>query len=962
MATIPVDDTWDSSLVNPSIKQQAQASESLLNLSIPYVYKHYGSADGIIDPTEYAFSYTDSITGITVYMEQNATVLFVGLEADTSGWIAIGWKNYTDDFKEDGLNNSDLLFGYTPGEVYDNVPRVGPSDVVSVHYVLSHRNGTILEEGDVPNDESTTPISQESLLQGYKDMIIGMRIGEVRHFIIPAKDAYNQPSHPMYGEDLEYVITLTRINSNYIDPADRSAIVYSDEYGISTFQHKTDVNQSRILAADGTDDGSTTRLEYYVQMNSTDPHDIPLLNMTDISYPFVLMYSDSEDIRDLPIQHSEWATPPQMTFIKDQAPDIMILSPEENATLGYVAKISLNITDNIYVRRTFYRMNDENWSEIIYDFKTDLWETSIDLSEYIIGVHRIWFNATDISNRTGIISVNITIERPYLPLLGMKLDITRTFSSKLYHSDEVRDEFRATNNGSAPISAIEMFMQFEYANRLLDITGIDSEDNALEIVSLEDYQGLKHWRIYMYNPIDFQESYTFTIVYHFHSIHTLTDFDENEYEVTFPRHPMLPYVIRSSQLTLAFRSGDSLFGASPEGLKNNLVPLQDEKFTFSMRSFTPLIVAERRTDVTVDPWGWLIFRETISLKNIGPTRESIFLFTCPEYTTTVTIYDEVGILADSQPGGTWDLNTTVDLQVNLQKDRFGEDGLWPGYQYTFYIDFKVKMIGYYSQESLGDRINLPMGTLGDVLITKHVVNVILPNSVGLNSASGEYRLLFGIFDTTVQYVTYNTTRYNPVQISLVYTTNITALARPAVFSLIIGLIAGLYIMYRRTDLAEDSTQITEGERFSETRQAGAPPELLSEFAKAFSRKTALAMDFEKLEAARRKGKVSKKEFMIRERDLKTQIQETDSILPSLKSDLSQHGARYRDLISQLELQDEKIEGAKAGLRQLLIRKKKQRISRAAFEKSRQDYLKTIKRATTATDRILMTIQEEAGEI
>ena len=66
--------------------------------------------------------------------------------------------------------------------------------------------------------------------------------------------------------------------------------------------------------------------------------------------------------------------------------------------------------------------------------------------------------------------------------------------------------------------------------------------------------------------------------------------------------------------------------------------------------------------------------------------------------------------------------------------------------------------------------------------------------------------------------------------------------------------------------------------------------------------------------------------------------------------------------SQLELQDEKIEGAKAGLRQLLLRKKKQKISRAAFEKSRQDYLKTIKKATTATDRILLSFQEEAGEI
>ena len=102
--------------------------------------------------------------------------------------------------------------------------------------------------------------------------------------------------------------------------------------------------------------------------------------------------------------------------------------------------------------------------------------------------------------------------------------------------------------------------------------------------------------------------------------------------------------------------------------------------------------------------------------------------------------------------------------------------------------------------------------------------------------------------------------------------------------------------------------------------------------------------------------------MIREKDIKAQIQDIDAELPELKENLMRYGAKYRDLISQLELQDEKIQGAKPGLRQLLIRKKKQRISRVAFEKSRQDYIKTIKKATSATDRILLSIQEEAGDI
>ena len=169
---------------------------------------------------------------------------------------------------------------------------------------------------------------------------------------------------------------------------------------------------------------------------------------------------------------------------------------------------------------------------------------------------------------------------------------------------------------------------------------------------------------------------------------------------------------------------------------------------------------------------------------------------------------------------------------------------------------------------------------------------------------------------------------------------------------------------RKVELPEEVTGPKEDDDYDESqpRQVGAPPDLLAEFANLYSRKTALNMDLEKLEAARRRGKVKKREFMIRERDIKSQLDEIDSDLPKVKEELSGHGARYRDMVSQLELHNERIEGAKAGLRQLLLRKKKQRISRVAFEKSRQDYLKTIQKATSAIDRTLLTIQEEAGEL
>ncbi|MHA2021441.1 MAG: hypothetical protein ACW96N_06980, partial [Candidatus Thorarchaeota archaeon] len=236
-------------------------------------------------------------------------------------------------------------------------------------------------------------------------------------------------------------------------------------------------------------------------------------------------------------------------------------------------------------------------------------------------------------------------------------------------------------------------------------------------------------------------------------------------------------------------------------------------------------------------------------------------------------------------------------------------------------------------------------------------------SVNTLSVSGEYRLLHGVFDTTLRYDMYNTTNFNPVEIQLLYQVSLIITARPLTLTAIVGLIALAYVSYRGVRLSIEGGEFDEEDvTVEDQRQVGAPPELLREFANLYSRKTALNMDLEKLEAARRRGKVKKREFMIRERDIKSQLDKIDSDLPKVKEELSGHGARYRDMVSQLELHNERIEGAKAGLRQLLLRKKKQRISRVAFEKSRQDYLKTIQKATGAIDRTLLTIQEEAGDL
>jgi FKBP-type peptidyl-prolyl cis-trans isomerase 2 len=965
----PISETLEPNYLAQNKDFGINLAESTANLSIPYVDDYYGSTDGIIDPIEYAFTYTDPLTGVTAYLEHNGTVLYVGLEARTSGWIGFAWQNYTDEFTSAGLNNSDVIVGYAPGTPHADYWRVEPTDAVSVHYVLSLRNGTVIQESDYPDISSIEPLETVSALQMYKDAILGMRIGEVRHFTIPADQAYTQSDHELYGRDLIYDIELKRIyrgtTERTANPADQSQIIYSDEHGTSTYQHVPDSDQSRIIEASGSDNGTFTQLEYAILLNSTDVDDIPLFNSTDIQYPFVFMFGNSEDLNGLPAQHTHWTEPARITVEPNSPPILIIENPEADAILEWVAKLQLNASDD-WVTRASYRIDDFDWGDLSYIFSTGLWEVSLDLSEYDEGDHVITVNATDISNATSVKSLNITIDRPYIPYLGMKVDTKRTFVPVDHYGARIDDSYTIINNGSAPINSFDIYLPEEYEHGIMSISGEDSEFEELYIVRLENTDGMMHWRVYFEQPIGFQEQYQFETRTWTSSMFYLSNPDEWEYKLEFLKYPVLPYVIRNAEFVLAFEQGGSLAPGEdiPDSEENNLAPFTMEKFTNLLRLFNTHVVADRITKITVDAWGWLSYRETISLDNTGSSPLFTFSFVLPAYSKNVKIFDEVGILAQGQRlVNTVDFNETTTLTINLGADRFG-GGLRSGYQYTFTIDYIVQASEYQEAGPNGNELEVPMSTMTDILIRDHLIEIVMTPSVSLTEATEGYRLTYGIFDSTLSYSAYNRTHENPFLLNIAYRTTSGVFLRPAIISIMIGFVGLIYVVFRKVELPEEVTgpQYDDDIIDSQPKQVGAPPELLREFANLYSRKTALNMDLEKLDAARRRGKVKKREYMIRERDVKQQIEVIDDQLPRLREEMISHGSKYREIVGQLELQDERIEGAKAGLRQLLLRKKKQRISRAAFEKSRQDYLKTIQKATSASDRILLSLQEEAGEI
>jgi len=668
----------------------------------------------------------------------------------------------------------------------------------------------------------------------------------------------------------------------------------------------------------------------------------------------------------LPTQHTYWSEPALLEFVPNAPPTMHVKSPKPGETVEWVANLQLNATDD-FVKTAVYKIDDEDsWTNMTWNFQSKLWEVNADMSSYDDGPHTITFNATDPSDLSGLATVDIIVDIPYMPNLGMRVDVERSLLTTQHFGNRVDDAYTIVNNGSSPINSLDVYLPKRYADNFLSMEASDTDGNEVQVIRMGDHNGMLRWRLYFYRPIGYQEEYSFETSMYMTQLFWLTIPDEWEYRLEFLKYPLLSYVIRQGAFALNFEQGGSLVPNEeiPDSEESNIVPFTETEFNVRLRLFSNNVIANRKTTVIIDAWGWMTYRETVSLDNTGGGILNDIEFNLPAYSASVTIYDEVGLLAQSQrtiyqPS----FNESSSIEVNFQRDRFAL-GLQPGFKYTFQVDYVVQASSFQEAIAAGNKLTIPMAVLTDVLILKHEIDVVFPVSVSLVEASGDYRKIYGVFDTSLRYTSYNTTRRNPFSIEVVYQISLGAAARPTIFALAIGVFGLLSVTRRKVELPEEITGPRVDEEFddSQLRQAGAPPGLLSEFANLYSRKTALNMDLEKLEAARRRGKIKKREYMIRERDLKQQIEEIDSSLPNLRDEMITYGPRYRDLVAQLELQDERIEGAKAGLRQLLLRKKKQRISRAAFEKSRQDYLKTIQKATTATDRILLSIQEEAGDL
>jgi len=85
---------------------------------------------------------------------------------------------------------------------------VQEGDYVTIDYVGTYpANGTIFDQGTLNNQQ----VGNNNLLDYFDQQLVGAIAGQKKTFVVPKQFAYTDPSHKLYGQDLHFEITITKV-------------------------------------------------------------------------------------------------------------------------------------------------------------------------------------------------------------------------------------------------------------------------------------------------------------------------------------------------------------------------------------------------------------------------------------------------------------------------------------------------------------------------------------------------------------------------------------------------------------------------------------------------------------------------------------------------------------------------------------------------------------------------------
>jgi len=484
------------------------------------------------------------------------------------------------------------------------------------------------------------------------------------------------------------------------------------------------------------------------------------------------------------------------------------------------------------------------------------------------------------------------------------------------------------------------------------------------------------------------QSYSFTIVFVFSDLLqtniSAAVANQIEWNATFPLYPSIIHDVSSCIMKVFLPKGvtynndssvlrNSLLAGAPKdfnvtslGSRQILSLPQSPLASFSFepawlifyQSTTPsdpflmLEAKEMIREITLDEWGRILCSESYRLVNKGAIDIASLKIRVPQDTYDISAQDKAGgsLSIPLQRGNaTTVTNATVSFATPIGKDA----------ESTFTVTYWLPWKAYVTQHNWRD-YSLSLAFFErqnfDWIIRKLTTTITLPEGadfVELPTLPESLRLKAhstlqkNAFQETLTFNFYNATSFQNLNFNLSYGYIIFwASFRPTLWiGTIVVVVCAVVFLWRLP-------------RRPEVAITPVPSKDLRSFVDAYEKKTGILSELIAMEQQLQKGRIPRRKYKVRRETLEGRLSMLSRELTELKEKLRRSGARYANIIGQIEVTETELEGLETDIRRVEGRYRRGEISKGAYIRLLEEYHRRRERARVTIDGVLLRLKEE----
>jgi hypothetical protein len=479
-------------------------------------------------------------------------------------------------------------------------------------------------------------------------------------------------------------------------------------------------------------------------------------------------------------------------------------------------------------------------------------------------------------------------------------------------------------------------------------------------LGIEGFYGV---RVHFKNPVDLNviNSFSFTVVYEFSDLIIENPIDtEVSYDLAFPVYPSLTQDASSCNSTVVFPSTAHYAGGThPFNLTtaSTLTLVKEPLDAFTLErgnmeftgdtAFNLLDIREVNREVTLNDLNQLTVSDFYAATSRKSEATSTIWTLLPANASNVIAEDDIGnklTVTSATVGDT--VKATITLKAPVQQ-----------YQTAYFlVSFDLPWKNYVAQKSWSDytfqfKLFEPM----NITVGKVTVTVNLPEGSEFQSSSSAVQLDLlqsDLYSKTSVFTVSNISSGQDLEVEvgfkyIIFWSSFRPTLWISAIVTIVGVVAFLWQAVRTTAPAVTvSTTLP------------IRPEELRNYVKTYEEQSKLQRERESLEAQARKGKIPRRLYRVRSRTIESRLSLLSKDLTMLRDKIRSAGARYSDMMRQIEVAQTELQAVEADIKRTEARYRRGEISAVAYHKLLEDYLKRKDRAQTNIDGILLRLREE----